>query len=87
MARLRHPRVWNQKVLDEATKVALVLMPNVGLEPRSALVHQIGWGRAIRLKATDLNSPRIAANVSLEPIATNTLFRSSAVDIWLDSFS
>ena len=35
-------RVWNQIVLDEATKVALVAVPNVGVQPRCALLHQIG---------------------------------------------
>jgi hypothetical protein len=35
-------RVWNQVLLDEATKVPLVLVPNVGAQPRGALLHQIG---------------------------------------------
>jgi hypothetical protein len=35
-------RVWNQIVLDEATKVPLVVVPNVGVQPRCALLHQIG---------------------------------------------
>lgn len=41
--RCRHVhRVWNQIVLDEATKVPLVVVPNVGMQPRCALLHQIG---------------------------------------------
>lgn len=35
-------RAWNQIVLDEATKVPLVVVPNVGVQPRCALLHQIG---------------------------------------------
>ena len=34
-------RVWNQMVLDEATKVPLIVVPNVGMQPRCALLHQI----------------------------------------------
>ena len=28
-------------VLDEATKVPLIVVPNVGMQPRCALLHQI----------------------------------------------
>jgi hypothetical protein len=35
-------RVWNQIVLDEVTKVPLVVVPNVGMQPSCALLHQIG---------------------------------------------
>jgi len=38
-------RTWNQIVLDEATKVPLVLVPNVGVQPRYALLRQIGSQR------------------------------------------
>jgi hypothetical protein len=35
-------RVWNQIVLDETTKVPLVLVSRVGVQPRRAKLHQIG---------------------------------------------
>jgi hypothetical protein len=34
--------VWNQRSLDEATKVPLVLVPAIRVQPRSALLQQIG---------------------------------------------
>src|ERR1700730_712481 len=37
-------RVRSQIVLDEATKVPLIVVPNVGVQPRCALLHQI-WSQ------------------------------------------
>src|SRR6202007_2948080 len=38
----RNPdHVWNQRFLDEATKVPLVLVPAIRVQPRSALLQQI----------------------------------------------
>jgi len=36
-------RVGNQIVVNEAMKVPLVVVPNVGVQPRCAQLHQIGW--------------------------------------------
>jgi hypothetical protein len=39
----RNPdHVWNQGFLDEATKVPLVLVPAIRVQPRSALLQQVG---------------------------------------------
>src|ERR1700757_769185 len=35
-------RQRNQILRDEATKVLLIVMPNIALQPRCALLHQVG---------------------------------------------
>jgi hypothetical protein len=71
-------RAGNHKVLNEAMKVALRIVPDVGAQPRCAPPHQIGL-QGIRFRATNFTSWRIAANVSPAPIVTKTASHSTVL--------
>ena len=66
---------WRHKVLDQATKVPLVLVPDGGVQPRYAPPHQIGR-QGNSFDGNHLRRLRIAANVSPAPIATKMWLRS-----------
>jgi hypothetical protein len=69
--------VRNNKVLDVAAKVLLVLVPNVAAQPRSASEHQIWFHGDMFDTATNLSNLQIASNVSPAPIAAKISLRST----------